>query len=73
MSRYTATSWTCDRCGFTVTVGALETPAQPFGWGALWLVRPPLMAPADSDKRPDQICPACISSYFAWYSAGVGR
>lgn len=71
MSQYTSTQWTCDRCGQRTIVGSHETPEQPFGWGALWLVRPPLMAPADSDQRPDQVCPDCINAYFGWFTAGA--
>ena len=53
-----------------MTVGARETPEQPLRWGALWLVRPPLMAPADSDYLPDQVCGDCVDAYHDWFTAG---
>ena len=70
MSTFTATTWTCDRCGAKTEVSAHRgEPEQPYGWGALWLVRPPLMAPADSGDRPDQVCVDCVASYLAWLAA----
>lgn len=66
MSTYTSTQWTCDRCGYKTEV----VSEQPFGWAALYYIRPPLKNPTEDDKLPDQVCPTCLDAYFDWFTAG---
>jgi hypothetical protein len=70
VSTYTSTEWTCDRCGCKEEASAGGLRDQPMGWAALWEVKPPLMNPNESDKKPEQICRACVDAYYDWFTSG---
>jgi len=71
MTRWRSETWTCDRCGASEVIGVADAGVvdQPLGWAALYDIKPPLKSPADSDKRGDQVCPACLDSYYDWFTA----
>lgn len=74
MSTYTATTWTCDRCGRKAEQTHRNSlPEQPPGWAAIHVVKPPLMNPTESDKRPEQVCVDCVRSFDQWLIAGKDR
>lgn len=72
MSVSTSDEWVCDRCGRKALMyhGTSGSKEQPPGWAAIYLVKPPLMNPTESDQRPDQVCVDCVRAYSTWFSHG---
>lgn len=74
MSTHTSTTWTCDRCGRTAEQHHHNgIPEQAPGWAAVYVVKPPLMSPLESNRRPDQLCPACVVALDDWLSPALAE
>ena len=63
-------TWTCDRCGATVTIPMTD---QPKGWTRAHLLNPPRAAMDGPRHVQWDLCPACETALVAWRKSGKPR